>query len=43
MATLFDQQIDQTYTGLIKTTDNAVLGAVEKEITDGSGLSLIHI
>jgi hypothetical protein len=37
MATLFDQQIDQTYQGLIKTTDNGVLGAVEKEITDGLG------
>ena len=37
MATLFDQQIDQTYQGLIKTTDNAALGAVEKEITDGVG------
>ena len=30
MATLFDQQIDLTYEGLIKTTDNAALGAVEK-------------
>ena len=39
MATLFDQQIDQTYQGLIKTTDNAALGAVEKEITDGVGTS----
>ena len=39
MATLFDQQIDLTYEGLIKTTDNAALGAVEKEITDGTGVS----
>lgn len=37
MATLFDQQIDQTYQGLIKTTDNGIIGAVEKEITDGLG------
>ena len=37
MATLTGNQIDQTYSGLIKTTDNAALGAVEKEITDGVG------
>ena len=37
MATLTGNQIDQTYSGLIKTTDNAAIGAVEKEITDGVG------
>jgi hypothetical protein len=37
MATLFDKQIDLTYQGLIKTTDNSSLGAVEKAITDGIG------
>jgi hypothetical protein len=39
MATLFNQQIDLTYEGLLKTTDNAVIGAVEKQITDGLGNS----
>ena len=39
MASLFNQQIDLTYEGLIKTIDNGVLGAVEKEITDGLGNS----
>ena len=37
MATLNGTQINNTYPGLIKTTDNAVIGAVEKEITDGEG------
>ena len=37
MATLNGQQINNTYSGLIKTTDNAALGATEKEITDGVG------
>tara|TARA_R110000772_G_scaffold32192_4_gene79045 strand:- start:8713 stop:9750 length:1038 start_codon:yes stop_codon:yes gene_type:complete len=37
MATLTGNQIDLSYQGLIKTTDNAALGAVEKEITDGVG------
>ena len=37
MATLNGTQINNTYVGLIKTTDNAILGAVEKEITDGDG------
>ena len=37
MATLTNTAIDQTYPGLIKTTDNAAIGAVEKEITDGLG------
>ena len=35
--TLTGNQIDLSYQGLIKTTDNAALGAVEKEITDGVG------
>jgi len=39
MATLNGTQIGNTYPGLIKTTDNAILGAVEKEITDGDGNS----
>ena len=39
MATLNGTQINNTYPGLIKTTDNAVIGAVEKEITDGEGNS----
>jgi len=39
MSSLFNQQIDLTYEGLIKTIDNGVLGAVEKEITDGLGNS----
>ena len=39
MATLNGTQINNTYVGLIKTTDNAILGAVEKEITDGDGNS----
>ena len=37
MATLTGNQIDQSYSGLIKTTDNAAIGATEKEITDGVG------
>lgn len=37
MATLTGQQIDATYQGLIKTTDNAGLGAAPKVITDGVG------
>jgi hypothetical protein len=39
MATLNGTQINNTYVGLIKTTDNGILGAVEKEITDGDGNS----
>ena len=39
MATLTGNQIKNSYDGLIKTTDNAALGAVEKEITDGVGTS----
>jgi hypothetical protein len=37
MASLQNAQIDQSYQGLIKTTDNAVIGATEKVITDGEG------
>ena len=39
MATLTGNPIKDSYDGLIKTTDNAALGAVEKEITDGTGVS----
>lgn len=37
MATLFNTKISDTYEGLIKTSDNGVIGAVEKNLTDGSG------
>ena len=37
MATLFNTKISQTYPGLFKTIDNAVLTAAFKELTDGSG------
>ena len=37
MATLTGNPIKDSYDGLIKTTDNAAIGAVEKEITDGLG------
>lgn len=37
MSTLTNQQIDQTYQGLLKTTDNAAIGATEKIVTDGVG------
>jgi len=39
MGQLTGNQIKNSYDGLIKTTDNAALGAVEKEITDGVGTS----
>jgi hypothetical protein len=39
MATLNGTQINNTYVGLIKTTDNGILTLVEKEITDGDGNS----
>jgi hypothetical protein len=39
MATLFNTRISDTYSGLIKTIDNAALTASLKELTDGSGLS----
>ena len=37
MATLFNTKISQTYEGLIKTFDNAVISATLKQLTDGSG------
>ena len=37
MATLTGQPIDQSYSGLLKTEDNGVIGAVAKGITDGVG------
>jgi len=37
MATLTGQQIDQSYLGLLKTNDNAAIGATAKAIQDGSG------
>ena len=37
MATLFNTKISDTYEGLIKTFDNAAIGAVEKNLTDGVG------
>ena len=39
MATLQGTKIKDTYPGLLKSSDNAALGAVEKEITDGDGNS----
>ena len=35
--TLTGAQINNTYTGLLKTSDNAVLGATEKVMGDGAG------
>ena len=37
MATLTNTQIDQTYVGLIKTSDNGVIGATPKALSDGDG------
>lgn len=37
MATLNGTKIKDTFSGLLKTTDNGVLGATSKEITDGAG------
>ena len=37
MASLFNQQISQTYQGLLKTTGNGVLTGSLAQITDGSG------
>ena len=37
MATLNNTRISDTYFGLIKTIDNAVISATLKELTDGSG------
>ncbi len=35
--TLEGKQINQTYQGLLKTTDNNEVGSSAKEITDGKG------
>ena len=37
MATLTGNSINTSYQGLVKTADNAALGATEKNITDGEG------
>ena len=37
MATLNGKQINNTYSGLLKTNDEAALGATEKAIQDGEG------
>jgi hypothetical protein len=37
MASLNGTKIKDTYPGLIKTDDNAAVGATEKQLTDGSG------
>jgi hypothetical protein len=37
MATLFNTRISDTYFGLIKTIDNAVLSATLRELSDGAG------
>lgn len=37
MASLTGNAIKDSYLGLLKTTDNAIVGAAEKEITDGAG------
>ena len=40
MATLTGNQIDQSYLGLLKTTDNAAISATSKVLTDGAGNAL---
>ena len=40
MATLNGKQIDQTYPGLIKTSDEAAVGATLKALEDGVGTTL---
>ena len=35
MATLFNTKISNTYVGLLKTIDNAVINATLRELTDG--------
>jgi hypothetical protein len=40
MASLQNQQIDQTYAGLIKTNDEAAVGATLKALEDGAGNTL---
>jgi len=37
MATLTGNAINTSYQGLLKTVDNGVVGATEKQITDGEG------
>ena len=37
MATLTGNSISTSYQGLIKTDDNAAIGATEKRVTDGLG------
>ena len=37
MATLTGNAIQSSYLGLLKTTDNAAIGATEKQLTDGAG------
>jgi hypothetical protein len=37
MASLFNNKISNTYVGLIKTIDNAVISSSLRELTDGSG------
>ncbi len=37
MASLFNNKISETYEGLIKTSDSAIIGLVEKNLTDGLG------
>ena len=37
MASLFNTKISNTYVGLIKTIDNAVISSSLRELTDGSG------
>ena len=37
MAALTGNSVASSYTGLLKTTDNAALGATEKNLTDGAG------
>lgn len=37
MATLTGQQIDASYLGLLKTTDNGTIGVTAKALTDGGG------
>jgi len=40
MASLTGNAINTSYQGLIKTTDNGVVGATEKQLTDGEGNAL---
>jgi hypothetical protein len=37
MATLTGNSVGSSYLGLLKTTDNAAIGATEKNLTDGAG------